>query len=574
MKARGALLLGALAGLVAAAVFTAGYRAGRGRARLCERRLAEAPESAAGGSAPRRPEPPPTRPPPPVPTTPAAEPGAAAAAATDPVALEPPFALDLGEPLRISWPLDVGPDCSPDRPDARVCLRARQGANELQEPGRGKALYPFRLAKAGRCAVWLRVRWADDGVGSVDCNNSWFAGLDDLPAAVVGNEETRTDWFWARGPAARLEAGTHWLRLELREDGPAADRAVIVSAQSADRPEGLDRVVPARFGGFAGEAPPGDPQNPIGEVEIAALPTGSLAVGQGHRNEITLCAWWQLPAGAGAKGFAGTVELSCPTAPGLTVTGERELAVGPAAPFVRRTLGLEFPAAAARRPHPVTVTLAGGAGGAAARRVFRDELRFVKGPAWAFLGPFREAAEEARPAERGADPARLFRHPGDRQPRLLAERKGLAELGWPEARRADAGAPVEWKLVEDGSCYDWTGAVDLLKVFGRTNSGVAYAVTWIQAQTELRHRSFVFAGDDAGWLWINDSFIAVLPVDLPREANRLWSSARLAPGANPVAVKLYQQGRYWGFRFDVVDWHWQGRRGDLITALEPAAWPR
>jgi hypothetical protein len=39
-------------------------------------------------------------------------------------------------------------------------------------------------------------------------------------------------------------------------------------------------------------------------------------------------------------------------------------------------------------------------------------------------------------------------------------------------------------------------------------------------------------------------------------------------------VKLTQNRMHWGFRFDVIDWHWQGRRGDVVTGVGPEAWPR
>ena len=116
--------------------------------------------------------------------------------------------------------------------------------------------------------------------------------------------------------------------------------------------------------------------------------------------------------------------------------------------------------------------------------------------------------------------------------------------------------------------------MDLAKVFGRLNGVFAYGVTWIHAEGRLRHRSFNFQVDDAGWLWVNGRFVAVLPVNLPREANRLWTSARLDAGLNPVVVKATQTDHYWGFRFDVIDWHWQGRRGDVITGTEADRWPR
>ena len=67
--------------------------------------------------------------------------------------------------------------------------------------------------------------------------------------------------------------------------------------------------------------------------------------------------------------------------------------------------------------------------------------------------------------------------------------------------------------------------------------------------------------------------VAAVPVRLPKEANRLWTSAPLRRGLNPVVVKIAQGSGYWGFRLSVVDWHWQGRRGDVIYGAEPRAWP-
>lgn len=566
MKRRGALIAGvalgaALLAAAAGAAFLAGYRRGSARSFLRDRREAEAPEVSLAGP-PEWQKPPPAPDPGPVVNVPQPQPPLPPSPVEQPPvpAPEAPFAIDLSRPLRISWPLDVGPDSYPDRPDARVCLRARQGVNEIQEPGTGKALYPFRVARAGNYAAWLRVRWVDDGVGSVDCNNSWFAGFDDQPAAVVGNEEVDTAWFWARGPAARLEAGVHWLRIELREDGPLADRAVLLPAGADSRPAALEAVPPAAFAGLAGSSPPGEPQHPVQSVEAHILPTGSLAIAAGHSNEITLGLWWQGPGcGPDAAGFSGVLEVACPTAPGLAVEGEAGVRVGPAEPFLRRTLSLRFPPNPSRRPHPVTVTLRGSEPGAKA--LHKATVRFVRGPAWAFLGPFVSAQDGKVPD-------------CDRKPMGLAGRRPPAELRLGQFPLSGKRDPAEWRIVADGSCDDWTGAVDLNKVFGKTNSAWAYAVTWIRAGTRLQHRSFVFQADDSGWLWMNGATVAIQPLNLPREAQRLWCSAQLEPGANPVVVKVRQTDRYWGFRFDVVDWHWQGRRGDGIAGLEPEAWPK
>jgi hypothetical protein len=79
--------------------------------------------------------------------------------------------------------------------------------------------------------------------------------------------------------------------------------------------------------------------------------------------------------------------------------------------------------------------------------------------------------------------------------------------------------------------------------------------------------------DDAAWLWVNGQFLVHLPVDLPREANRLWTSGALRRGPNPVVIKIHQARYYWGYRLDVLHWHWHGRRGDVITGLDPERWP-
>lgn len=316
--------------------------------------------------------------------------------------------IDAAAPLRITWPLDVGPEPAPTSgAAARVCLRARQGANEIQEPGAGVALHAFRLAQAATCKTWFRVRWATDGVADVKCNNSWFAGFDAQPPAVIGNETEERDWSWQAGPAVDLGAGVHWLRVELREDGPLMDT-------SGSSPK-LQRY------------------------------TGTI----------------------------GRVQQAC-----------------------------------------------------------------------------------------------------DADPRALAGLADAQELGLAGlATTAGKGAPA-WRVVDDAACYDWTGAVDLRRVFGSGDAAFAYAVTWINAETALHHRSFTFQADDSGWLWVNGHAAVELPIDLPREANRLWTSVPLKKGANPVVIKLTQNRFYWGFRFDVVDWHWQGRRGDVITGVEPAAWPK
>jgi len=221
------------------------------------------------------------------------------------------------------------------------------------------------------------------------------------------------------------------------------------------------------------------------------------------------------------------------------------------------------------RVHRVTVRVVARQG----RDVFLGHLRFAKGYAWAFLGPFRADTGKSRRLFRSGAALGRLEEACDHDPRAIAMLSGEDALGLGRVPLVGGQRPRGWRIVADGSCYAWTGAVDLRKVYGFVEGAFAYAVTWVRADTRLHHRSFTFQGDDSGWLWINGRQIANLPVDLPREANRLWTSAALNLGPNPVVVKLTQNQRYWGFRLDVVDWHWQGRRGDVVRGMEPAAWP-
>jgi len=480
-------------------------------------------------------------------------------------ALALPFALDAARPLRITWPLDVGPDISPDRKDSRLCLRARQGANEFLTTGAGDALYAFRLAEAAKCRTWFRMRYCDDGVGEVECNNTFLVTFDDQPARLIGNDNTRTEWAWRRGPAVALDAGLHWLRVDLREDGPLMDRVAIVAEGAPSTPQALDALEPVALPGLAGERPPLDPQRPIQEVELFALPTHSLVVGAGHVNEITLCASWQ---GMRGPGFEGTIDIQCATAPELAANGQRAIACRPAAPFARNVVGLAFPPNAPRRTHKVAVTVVDKSGSI----VFREELEFLKGYAWAFLGPFKDQQGRTRPETGSTVDAALA---CERSPMLLARMQKLEALGLAGAAPAQGHPRCEWKIVADGSCYDWTGVVDLRKVYGPIEAAFAYAVTWLQSATSTSRRMFSFQADDAGWLWMNGCFLVQLPVDLPREANRLWTSGPLRHGPNPVVVKLTQASYYWGFGLGVVHWQWHARRRwGAITGIEPDQWPR
>lgn len=473
----------------------------------------------------------------------------------------PPFVLDAARPVRISWPLDIGPDIESDRKDDRLCLRARSGVNEIQEPGTGWALYGFRIREAGKYQAFCRVRWTTDGVSIVACNNSWFLRYDGQPAQVLGGEQDKeTQWQWVAGKETDFSAGVHWVRVELREDGPLMDRVMIAPSGSAPD-ESWHNMQPVTFGELAGERPPLHPEHAINDTEFSALPLDSLVIGEGHENTIRVAASWQ---SSGQDGFEGSIRLFCGTSPELVVEGESELSCDSSEPYATRQLRLQFPPDTDQRSHRVDIEIVDQSG----LVVFRETIPFLKGYSWAFLGPFKDFLKSPKGVYRTTGSIRRLAMKCDKNPIQLANRAAPDALGLSELSLAPGHESLEWKVIQDGSCYDWTGAVDLGRVYGPVENAFAYATTWVNAEIALNHRSFNFQPDDSGWLWVNGHFLAEMPADLPREANRLWTSAKLEPGPNPVVIKLAQNRRYWGFRFDVIDWHWQGRRGDVIRGVD------
>jgi hypothetical protein len=575
MKCSGATIFRILLALLFGVIcFYTGHRTGSKESFLEEKRRGNEPEHGLLQSAewmePREEEPTPKKPA----TSPSTEQVIEAAEISESVVAETaepatdtfPIVLDAAQPVRISWPLDIGPDTNPGRKDSRVCLRARGGVNEIQEQGEGWALYAFQISRPGKYQAFCRSRWTTDGLSVVACNNSWFVRFDDQPSCMIGNEnDNSTNWQWVDGPTAELEAGLHWLRVELREDGPLMDRIAVVPVGEKPVPE-WGAVQAVRLNNLGGEANPLEPQKAIRAIEFFALPTGSLAIGNGHVNEITIGASW---FGAAGGSLTGKIMIACPSAPGLTVTGDSGLNVNLDQTFVSRQLTLKFPTDADRRIHEVILEIKEQDGSP----VFRTQIKFQKGNAWAFLGPFKDLSKRSKKVYRGTGSLRELEQTCDSSPAKIAQLASSEDLELDSLLLASGFDKAKWKIVEDGSCYDWTGAIDLLKVYGPVDSAFAYAVTWIQAETALNHRSFNFQPDDSGWLWVNGHILAELPIDLPREANRLWTSAKLKRGQNPVVVKLAQNQRYWGFRFDVIDWHWQGRRGDVIRGIPVADWP-
>ena len=461
------------------------------------------------------------------------------------------FAIPAGEPLRISWPLDIARGVG-----GRMCLRARQGANELRGLGEGWALYGLRVGQGGVYRSFLKVRWLDDGVGNPDCNNSWFASMNGGRKVCAGDDNPGPVWHWVAGPGGFLRAGVHWYTVEIREDGTLLDRIAIVPGDVQFGPERLEELPLVSFSRLAGARPARCPHSPVREVELDALPTGSLVIGRGHKSELTVLASYQGEEGS----FTGEIGVRSPTARGLRVSGETSILCSADEPYARAAVGFEFGPGAHRGGHTVTLSVVDASVSGKRECVFRKAFSFLKPAAWAFLGPFPDPSSGAAGSADWPTEEKL---------------KALAKLADPALIFDEPGAPgaVDWRLIEDGSCYDELGAVDLFKVYGPTRNVYCYAVSWLYSATKFPHRQVLFQSDDTAALWIDGRLISHVPAKLAKQHSRLWSGVALRKGLSPVVVKIAQAEGYWGFRLDALDWHMQSPWSGRIRWVEPSRWP-
>lgn len=462
------------------------------------------------------------------------------------------FAIDVTKPVRFSFPLDIGKDTFSPNGDGRLCLRARQGANEVVTEGKGNALYFFSVPDTAQYWLYFSVRWIWDSEGDILCNNSWFARIDDGNPIVIGNNDSQRVWHWEAIQPVQLKQGAHWLLMELREDGVLMDK-VVVSPRQMKLTE-LDSVSNFGFSTFENLRPAHCPQLPVAPVEFSAFLPESLVIGKGHNNEVGLNI--SLPA---KNGFYGKVAFICQSATGLTVEGATKLAIPKDQNHHIERFKLVFPQNCQMRDHFVNLKVTSDDD----EPVYSTDFTFTKPFEWAFLGPLKLSMGRR---DINVDTIGTPRTQYDDRP-LNAAKLVTAEQAGIKSDMFINQIGRDWAIIRDGSCCDWTGAVDLKLVYGPTNNAYCYATTWISAETHLDHRSFMFSADDGAWLWMNGKKIVELPVSLPKEANRLWTSAKLNRGENPIVIKLVQYARYWGFSLSVVNWHWQGRRGDTITGV-------
>ena len=70
---------------------------------------------------------------------------------------------------------------------------------------------------------WGRCHWYDG------CGNSFFLKIGNKPKVVLGQDGTYQVWHWVKGPRMALNAGTHQIVIQNREDGAKMDQFLLTS---------------------------------------------------------------------------------------------------------------------------------------------------------------------------------------------------------------------------------------------------------------------------------------------------------------------------------------------------------
>jgi len=417
------------------------------------------------------------------------------------------------ECVRAVWPMELLPNSSSvDHPYFRV----REGADRLTGLDNGLCEFVFRLDREASVAVYSRVRYSDE------CGNSLRCYMDGGPWTPIGDTKVFGQWIWERSMRRyRLGPGLHRLTLQTREDGLEFDRvAVVVPPIAYADLDALPVTPPPVFDGLS----PAAPNLPaIGALTAQMFASDSLVIGAGHRNTLTI--FLRLN---GREAVAGQVELH---SPGAAYFEERSFRLTPEERTQLFSWELTLrPQSGYFVPLQMRVMLPSGC-------VHQQTLNFIRPLAWAFLGPI-------------PDP----------------EGKGLDFVPAPELQiEALASLPrfpgLDWQVVEDGSCYNEFGVVDLNKVFERPNEAwhedirdhpeVAYAVTGLFVNSpKAHHVPLVVAGDDCVQAWLNGKPWIRQHGNAPLETSRLVIGTNLTLGPNSFVFKIPQTRLYWQLLFE------------------------
>jgi hypothetical protein len=131
--------------------------------------------------------------------------------ADSPVAVEPPFAVDV---------LDA---------DGARGIRIPPGTGRgWCNEAKGSATYVFHVPQDGRYVLWGYALWGEA------CTNAVYVQVDEQPKVVFGNDPVYGTWHWVRGVDYPLCRGTHRIVLSNHSDGIAIRQLLWLSDPGED----------------------------------------------------------------------------------------------------------------------------------------------------------------------------------------------------------------------------------------------------------------------------------------------------------------------------------------------------
>lgn len=423
------------------------------------------------------------------------------------------------ECARLVWPMEiVDADAVTDHQHFRI----RQGANLHAPPGKGLCEFVFRTVRPCRVAIWLRMKHSDD------CGNAVNVSVDGSRHTVVGNTKRHGIWLWERARRQfSCQEGLHRLTISTHEDGLLFDKIIIVPTQSL-KPQIMQT---SYLNEFPFTPPPAFKSLPAADehlpelraVTVDACASDSMVFGAGHKNTLRVRVRLN-----GEKAVSGSVDAAC-AASGMYERGAFRLTPQ------KRTAVFNWKVERAESSsYSQVVYIVVHSGG---RIIARQQVRFIRPLSWAFIGPFPDPLKQGLSLQTPADGR-------------------IADLRW-----LPTIPGYKWKIVEDGSCYDAFGIVDLNKVYGLPNQlwhykvkpkvkpMVAYAVTCLRAFGNDRHNMLEFGGDDMIQVWQNGRELLKYTTDIPIETQNHIAGVNMKKGYSFFVFKIPQSGYYWQLMF-------------------------
>jgi len=438
--------------------------------------------------------------------------------------------------VRVTWPMEV---LSFSNEISWPHIRLREGASRLLDPWNGVCEFVFRSGKELQARVCIHCMYKDE------CSNSISIQLNGGSPVPAGNRKQFNRWSWAFSyKEITVRKGLNRLTLRGREDGFTFDRVIVTGIPLRKSVAGLERqlydilrTAPPVFQRvpFISETLP-----PIRSLTAHAFPSGSVVIGRGHRNSLSV--FLRLNSSTPVQGTVKAYSLRA----GLSEKKKYEVTPESRTKILR--WNLNFKALNPRHLVPVFVDVF-----EKETLVYRSRMDFIHPLNWGFWGPYPDPDGKGLYCFEDIESDMSLFH-------------GLSSV-----------KGVSCRLIKDGSCYNDLGVIDFKKVFQREDltrsqekNLVAYAVTCLPSR-ENPHIGTKYGGDDKLKVWLNGKELLRVDADLPIEQSQQLVGTPLQRGHNFFVFKVPQSKGPWQLLFE-PDTSVPAGNADLMRVLPIEKW--